>query len=238
MDQQDSTKKADSPPAGSAASGASRGAAKKVGAAGKSEAKRGLGKKEKCIALVLGGGAPNLTMMAGAVAALDEEGVQFDLISTSGAGMLIGLLYAAPKGMTRQEALRNSINMGVHDAIYNVFPVNYKVFHKPGPLAVAYTKYVPGRFGRFAERVLGPDHTPEQRDLLEGAFAELLDRGKALKEATSARESELEKETGKPAVNEGFGRLDALNRIGSCRARERDASLYFSPKDAAEIVGL
>jgi predicted acylesterase/phospholipase RssA len=90
------------------------------------------GKKEKCIALVLGGGAPNLTMMSGAVAALDDEGVEFDLISTSGAGMLIGLLYASPKDMTRQEALRSSVNMGVHDAIYNQFPVNYKVFHKPG----------------------------------------------------------------------------------------------------------
>jgi predicted acylesterase/phospholipase RssA len=99
------------------------------------------GKKEKCIALVLGGGAPNLTMMSGAVAALDDEGVEFDLISTSGAGMLIGLLYASPKDMTRQEALRSSVNMGVHDAIYNQFPVNYKVFHKPGPMAVAYTKY-------------------------------------------------------------------------------------------------
>ena len=98
-------------------------------------------KKEKCIALVLGGGAPNLTMMSGAVAALDEEGVEFDLISTSGAGMLIGLLYASPKGMTRQEALRASVNMGVHDAIYDQFPINYKVFHKPGPMAVAYTKY-------------------------------------------------------------------------------------------------
>src|SRR5262249_50016108 len=50
------------------------------------------------IALVLGGGAPNLTLMAGAVAALDDAGVEFDVVSTSGAGMLIGLLYAAPKG--------------------------------------------------------------------------------------------------------------------------------------------
>lgn len=99
------------------------------------------GAKERCIALVLGGGAPNLTMMAGAVAALDEEGVKFDLISTSGAGMLIGLLYAAPKGVSRKEALQASVNMGVHDAIYNAFPVNYKVFHKPGPMAVAYTKF-------------------------------------------------------------------------------------------------
>jgi NTE family protein len=97
------------------------------------------------IALVLGGGAPNLTLMAGAVAALDDAGVEFDVVSTSGAGMLIGLLYAAPKGRDikrdRAAALKNTVNMGVHDAIYRFFPVNFKVFHKPGTLAQAYTKF-------------------------------------------------------------------------------------------------
>ena len=93
------------------------------------------------IALVLGGGAPNLTLMAGAVAALDAAKVKFDVVSTSGAGMLIGLLYAAPKGMDRTAALGNTVNMGVHDAIYRLFPVNFKVFHKPGVLAQAYTKF-------------------------------------------------------------------------------------------------
>jgi NTE family protein len=93
------------------------------------------------IALVLGGGAPNLTLMAGAVAALDDAGVKFDIVSTSGAGMLIGLLYAAPKGDSRAAALKNTVNMGVHDAIYRFFPVNFKVFHSPGALAQAYTKF-------------------------------------------------------------------------------------------------
>src|SRR5262249_6287314 len=99
------------------------------------------------IALVLGGGAPNLTLMAGAVAALDDAGVEFDVVSTAGAGMLIGLLYAAPRGRSgdikrdRAAALKNTINMGVHDAIYRAFPVNFKVFHKPGPLAQAYTRF-------------------------------------------------------------------------------------------------
>lgn len=92
-------------------------------------------------ALLLGGGAPNLTLMAGAVAALDELGVKFDIVSASGAGMLVGLLYAAPKGMTRAAALKNAVNMGVHDTIYDLFPVNYKVFHKPGPMAQAYTRF-------------------------------------------------------------------------------------------------
>jgi predicted acylesterase/phospholipase RssA len=79
--------------------------------------------------------------MAGAVAALDDAGVKFDVVSTSGAGMLIGLLYAAPKGRDRAAALQNTVNMGVHDAIYRFFPVNFKVFHKPGTLAQAYTKF-------------------------------------------------------------------------------------------------
>jgi NTE family protein len=97
--------------------------------------------KKVTIALVLGGGAPNLTLMAGAVAALHDAGVKFDVVSTSGAGMLIGLLYASPKGVTPSDALKNSVNMGVHDAIYDALPVNFKVFHKPGPMAEAYTRF-------------------------------------------------------------------------------------------------
>lgn len=89
-------------------------------------------------ALLLGGGAPTLTLEAGALVALLDKEVKFDAISTAGAGMLIGLLYAAPKGMTPREALQNSREMGVADAIYDWFPVNFKVFDKPGALAQAY----------------------------------------------------------------------------------------------------
>jgi NTE family protein len=93
-------------------------------------------------ALLLGGGAPTLTLQSGALAALDEKGVEFTAISTSGAGMVIGLLYAAPKGMSRQEALKNTVNMGVADEIYNAFPVNYKVFFKPGNMADMYRNFL------------------------------------------------------------------------------------------------
>jgi NTE family protein len=93
-------------------------------------------------ALLLGGGAPTLTLQSGALAALDEKGVEFAAISTAGAGMVIGLLYAAPKGMTRQEALQNTVNMGVADEIYNAFPVNYKVFFKPGDMADLYRNFL------------------------------------------------------------------------------------------------
>ena len=93
------------------------------------------------IGLVLGGGAPNLPLMSGALLALDEAGVEFKVVSTTGAGMLIGLMYAAPRHGTREETLLATREMGVHDAIYNVFPVNYKIFHKSGPMAEAYTKF-------------------------------------------------------------------------------------------------
>lgn len=93
------------------------------------------------VGLVLGGGAPNLPLMSGALLALDDAGVEFEVVSTTGAGMLIGLMYAAPKHGTRKETLQATREMGVHDAIYNVFPVNYKIFHKAGPMAEAYTKF-------------------------------------------------------------------------------------------------
>lgn len=93
------------------------------------------------IGLVLGGGAPNLPLMSGALLALDEAGIEFKVVSTTGAGMLIGLMYAAPRHGTREETLQATREMGVHDSIYNVFPVNFKIFHKSGPMAEAYTKF-------------------------------------------------------------------------------------------------
>lgn len=92
----------------------------------------------KKTALLLSGGAPNATMMAGALLALLEKGVRFPVVSTSGAGALIGLLATAPKGRTWQEALSSTPDFGVSDWINKVFPVNYKVFQKPGVLADAY----------------------------------------------------------------------------------------------------
>jgi NTE family protein len=93
-------------------------------------------------ALVLGGGAPNSALMAGALAAFDKHGITFDVVSTSGAGGLIGLLWLAPKDATPQEALKNWVNAYVDDTIYNMFPVDYKVFFKPGFMADAYRQWL------------------------------------------------------------------------------------------------
>ncbi|AZN37464.1 patatin-like phospholipase family protein [Iodobacter ciconiae] len=89
-------------------------------------------------ALIISGGAPNSTLIAGALEAFHELGVQIDVISTAGAGALLGLMYIAPKNGDVVSTLRGLKEMGVADFIYRAFPVNFKVFHKPGPMAAAY----------------------------------------------------------------------------------------------------
>jgi predicted acylesterase/phospholipase RssA len=87
------------------------------------------------MALVLGGGAPNFTLMTGALLAFDEAGVEFEVISGAGGGGGVALTYAAPKNMTRQDALKNTVNFGVSDPIYRFLPMNYKVFQKGSAIA-------------------------------------------------------------------------------------------------------
>lgn len=82
--------------------------------------------------LLLGGGAPNSTLIAGALAAFVEEGIEFDVISASGAGVLMGLLYTAPHDATPRQALQSWADTGVADSIYKMIPINYKIFQKPG----------------------------------------------------------------------------------------------------------
>jgi NTE family protein len=89
-------------------------------------------------ALIISGGAPNATLVAGALEAFHELGIAVDVISTAGAGGLLGLMYIAPKNGDVVSTLRSLKEMGVADFIYRAFPVNFKVFHKPGPLAEAY----------------------------------------------------------------------------------------------------
>jgi len=116
------------------------------------------------IGLVLGGGAPHLPLMSGALLALDEAGLEFEVMSTTGAGMLAGLLFASPRRSlpdeslsdARQRAFRATSTMGIEDLIYQFMPVNYKVFQKPGPVAEALAP----AFNLFFQ---APRETREQR---------------------------------------------------------------------------
>ncbi|HWX06387.1 MAG TPA: di-heme-cytochrome C peroxidase, partial [Bradyrhizobium sp.] len=78
-------------------------------------------------------------------------------------------------------------------------------------LSIAYTLKVPFRFKRFAARVLGPDATPAEREELKRGLSKagefVLGEHDALKNTLKAKS---QKDT-----EEGYGRLDALNRIGN-----------------------
>ena len=74
-----------------------------------------------------------------------------------------------------------------------------------------YTLHVPGRFKRFAARVLGPDATRAQRDELKKGLSKAFDGVFAQKSALD----KMHKYTNRADTEEGFGRLDALNRIGN-----------------------
>ena len=89
--------------------------------------------------------------------------------------------------------------------------VNLKKLELATGLSIAYTTWVPGRFNRFATRVLGPDAGQQERDKLKKGLTEvrdfLLAQIKIYQKTIKARKQE--------DTEEGFGRLDALNRIGN-----------------------
>jgi len=102
---------------------------------------------KKEIGILLGGGAPNLCLTAGALLELHDylEGQKKErklYFAMAGAGAVVGLSYLAPtNGLTPTQALRNTKNFGVSDPIYDAFPVNYKVFTKSGPPAECFNDY-------------------------------------------------------------------------------------------------
>ena len=86
-------------------------------------------------AVLLSGGAPTMHFVAGALSAFHENEIKFDVIASSGAGALPGLLYAAPKNGDPRAALRDTVELNVADIIYDLLPMNYKVFQKVGPFS-------------------------------------------------------------------------------------------------------
>ncbi len=74
-------------------------------------------------------------------------------------------------------------------------------------VALFFTKILPGRFSRFADRILGPDSTVDERETLKYQLGQVLNQYKASKD--------LEQLVATQSIEEGYGRLDALNRIGN-----------------------
>ncbi|MBR1273118.1 di-heme-cytochrome C peroxidase [Bradyrhizobium sp. AUGA SZCCT0283] len=74
-------------------------------------------------------------------------------------------------------------------------------------ISLLLTRYWPGRFDRFAERILGPDATLDDRETLKTQIDQVLNQYKQVKN--------LEERVASQSILEGYGRLDALNRIGN-----------------------
>jgi hypothetical protein len=80
-----------------------------------------------------------MTLMSGAMLAFAEQKITFDVISTTGVGGLIGMLYLAPKGKSPEAALRDLPNLFVSDWLYKLVPINFKIFHKYSSVAPPFT---------------------------------------------------------------------------------------------------
>jgi mono/diheme cytochrome c family protein len=74
-------------------------------------------------------------------------------------------------------------------------------------VALFETRFLPGRFNRFAERILGADSTVDERATLKFQIDQVL---KVYNDTLA-----LEKRVSSRSIEEGYGRLDALNRIGN-----------------------
>jgi hypothetical protein len=96
--------------------------------------------------------------------------------------------------------------------------VNLKKLELATGLSIAYTTLVPFRFNRFATRVLGPNASKEARAELKSGLKEvrdfLLTQVKLYEKTIDAMKTYDGKDKQKD-TEEGFGRLDALNRIGN-----------------------
>lgn len=88
-------------------------------------------------------------------------------------------------------------------------PALIDLYNLKGGLGVSLllTRLVPFRFGRFADRILGPDASDDDRQMLK----QQLDL--VLREYDAAKK--LNDSVAPLSVLEGYGRLDALNRIGN-----------------------
>jgi hypothetical protein len=80
-------------------------------------------------------------------------------------------------------------------------------FQKALGFSLAFTRFVPFRFDRFAEKLMGPGASERAKAELLAQLDRILTLGKALADLDSA--------VAPQSVIEGFGRLDALNRIGN-----------------------
>ncbi len=125
----------------------------------KLSAKKSSGKKtgqnSKSATVVLSGGAPNSTLMSGALYGIHSRKKTFDHFYTSGAGAIVALLYLAAKDLTPEQAMELTVQSSIADPIWQVFQLPYKAFFKPGPFTASMIK--------ASQRFKIPGNTPFTR---------------------------------------------------------------------------
>ena len=84
---------------------------------------------------------------------------------------------------------------------------NLALFQKATALSLLFTKYLPFRFDRFAERVLGPGASSTAKSQLKSEFDDVLNEVKKVKALQAGVQA--------GTIEEGYARLDALTRIGN-----------------------
>jgi hypothetical protein len=84
---------------------------------------------------------------------------------------------------------------------------NLDKFQNGVGLALFYTRWIPFRFARFADRVLGPGASPAAKSDLKTQLINVLAEDKKI--------LDMEDKVKARTVEEGYARLDALSRIGN-----------------------
>lgn len=84
---------------------------------------------------------------------------------------------------------------------------NLDKFQNGVGLALLYTRWMPFRFARFADRVLGPGASPAAKSDLKAQLVQVL--------AEDEKILKMQDDVKSRTVEEGYARLDALSRIGN-----------------------
>jgi RoxA-like, cytochrome c-like len=149
-------------------------------------------------------------------AADNSDGLPVGFARLSGAiNLVTGAAEPDKIGLTCAACHTGSINYQGISIRFDGGPamVELRNLEKVTGLSMAYTMLVPGRFLRFADRVLGPGAGQAERKKLEKGLQAALDF--AVKTQAESYERTIRSKGHKEETAEGFGRLDALNRIGN-----------------------
>ena len=84
---------------------------------------------------------------------------------------------------------------------------NLLKFKEKVGLSLLSTQFWSSRFQRFANRLLGPEASADERSALKAQLDEVMEQQK--------QSQQLEKSVAAQSIEEGYARLDALNRIGN-----------------------